>query len=243
MESNAATPVDVFKIWAWIEAHKKQVSLGAVVALAVGLGAWFYFWKQSEKEVNAGEALARVFVPQATGEGSRSNAAQSYLRVASEYPDSSAAGRAVLLAAGTLYNDGKYSEARAQFEKYRREFRDSRFMSEALLGIAACLDADGKTNEAITAYKDLADHHPGEVVVPQAKFSLARLYVTQGKAEQALPLLEEVARENPYGTLGSQAGMEAEELKMKYPSLAPPPAPPAPSAVATNLAPFTLEKR
>jgi predicted negative regulator of RcsB-dependent stress response len=241
MDSNAATPVDVFKIWAWLDAHKKQVSLGAVVALAVGLGAWFYFWKQSEKEVAAGEALAKVFIPQATGESSRSNAAQSYLRVASEYPDSSAAGRAVLLAAGSLFNDGKYNEARAQFEKYRREFRDSRFMSQALLGIATCLDAEGKTNEAIAAYKDLTDHHPGEVVLPQAKFALARLYQAQGKADQALPLLEEVARENPYGTLGSQAGMEAEELKMKYPSLAPPP--PVPSAVATNLAPFTLEKR
>jgi tetratricopeptide (TPR) repeat protein len=241
MDSNATTSVDVYKIWAWLEAHKKQVSLGAAIALAIGLGAWFYFWKQSEKEFAAGEALAKVYVPQATGEASRSNAAQAYLRVASEYPDSSAAGRAVLLAAGSLFNEGKYAEARAQFEKYRREFRDSRFMSEALLGIATCLDAEGKTAEAITAYKDLTDHHPGEVVVPQAKFSLARLYLTQGKPEQALPLLEEVARENPYGSLGSQAGMEAEELKMKYPALAPPP--PAPAAVATNLAPFTLEKR
>ncbi len=241
MDSNVGASVDVYKAWAWVEAHKKHVLFGAVIAVAFGLGTYFYYWNQTEKEIAAGEALARVYIPQATGEGSRSNIVQSYLNVASEYPNSSAAVRAVLLAAGALFNEGKYPEARSQFEKFRRDFRDSRFMSEALLGIASCYDAEGKTNEAITAYKDLTDHHPGEVVVPQAKFALARLYSTQGKPEQALTLLEEVAREDPYGALGSQAGMQAEELKMKYPALVPPP--PAATLSPTNLAPITLEKK
>ena len=62
---------------------------------------------------------------------------------------------------------------------------------------------------------------------------MARLYEAQNEPEQARNLFEEVERSDPYGSLGSEAGMRLEELKMKYPKLVPP-APPMP----TNALPF-----
>ena len=81
-----------------------------------------------------------------------------------------------------------------------------------------------------------ANDHPGQSVIPQAKFALARLFEAQNKPEPARNLFEDVYRSNPYDSLGSEAGMRLEELRMKYPALFPT----APSP--TNNMPITLEK-
>src|SRR5205085_424559 len=101
-------------------------------------------------------------------------------------------------------------------------------------GIAASLEAQGKTAEAITAYKDLVEHRPNDTSVPQAKFALGSLYEAQNKPEQAFPLFEEAFRADPSGPIGSEAGMRAEELKQKYPNLAPP------APMPTGSSPFTI---
>jgi len=240
--------------------------MGATVVVALGVIVGFYLWYQNEKETSASEALTSVSLP--TGPGPRSDTADAYLKVAATYPKSSAGARAVLLAGGTLFVEGKYDQAKAQFDKFVREYHDTTFMGEALLGIAACLDAQNKPDDAIRAYKDLTDHHSGDPAVPQAKFALARLYEAQGKSELARTFFEDVARSEPYSSLGSEAGMRLEELKMKHPELfAPPPsstpeipqgfpqiALPQPTngsltdaratnAVATNIVPFKLQSR
>ena len=224
------------KLWSWFETNKKQVIWGSTAVAVVGLIVWFVAWQRGEKEVNASEALSKVSSSAATTPGARPDAA-AYLKVAASYPKSSAGARALLLAGGTYFVDGKYPEAKAQFQRFTSEHRDSPFMGQALLGIAASLDAQGKTNEAVVAYKDLVDHHPGESVLPQAKFALARLYEAQGKLEIARSLYEELNRTDPYGSLGSEAGMRLEELFAKNPALAIKPAAP------TNAPPFNLQKR
>jgi TolA-binding protein len=208
------------------------------VILVVGVIIAFYLYQQNEAEIAASEALSNVALPQMSGAGVRADTAEAYLKVAAEYPKCRAGARALLIAAGSLFAEGKYPEAKSQFERFRREYPDSPFIGEALLGIGACLDAQGKTSEAITAYKELIDHHPGDVVLPQARFALARLYEAQNEPEQARNLFEEVERTDPYGSLGSEAGMRMEELKLKYPRLVVPPAP-----MPTNAMPFNVEKR
>ena len=177
----------------------------------------FFLYRQNEADIAAGEALSNVSLPQVTAAGSRADPAEAYLKVAAAYPNSRAGARALLLAAGSLFVDGKYPEAKTQFERFKRDYSDSPFMGEALLGIAACLDAQGKTREAMAAYKDLIDRHSGDSNVPQAKFALGRLYEAQNEPEQARNLFEEVERSDPYGSLGDEAGMRLEELKTKYP--------------------------
>jgi tetratricopeptide (TPR) repeat protein len=224
MDSDAAQLPARDRLQIWFGQNRNQALGGAVVVLALGLIIGFYVWYRGEKEASASEALTSVSLP--TGPGPRADVADAYLKVAATYPKSSAAARAVLLAGGTLFVEGKYDQAKAQFDKFAHEYRDTTFMGQALLGIAACLDAQNKTDDAIRAYKDLTEHHSGDPAVPQAKFALARLYEGQAKPELARSLFEEVARSDPYGSLGSEAGMRLEELKMKHPELfAPPPSP------------------
>ena len=205
--------------------------------MVVGFVVAIFIYHQNEADVAASEALSNVAIPQFSG-GPRGDTPEAYLKVAATYANSRAGARALLLAAGGLFVEGKYADAKTQFERFNREYSDSPYRSEALLGIAACLDAEGKTNEAITAYKDVIDHHPAEQVLPQARFALGRLYESQNKPEQARSLFEQVEHTNPYGSLGSEAGMRLEELKIKYPNLAAPIVP-----AQTNAVPLQPQKR
>jgi TolA-binding protein len=251
MESEVAQLPLWQKAWAWFEANKRQTLWGGGGLVVVGLVVAFFLYRQNETDVAASEALSNVALPQMTG-AARGDSAEAYLKVAATYPNSRAGARALLLAGGSLFVEGKYAEAKTLFERFAREHRDSLFAGEALLGVAACLDAQGNSGDAITAYKDLIDRHPVDQVLAQAKFALARLYEAQNKPEQARNLFEEVERSNPYGSLGSEAGMRLEELKIKYPNLAAPivsmmtnATPPKPQIVpaTTNTTPPKSQKR
>jgi predicted negative regulator of RcsB-dependent stress response len=237
MASEVAESFDIYKLWAWFETNRKQVTWAAVIIAAAGLIAWFVIWQHDEKQVAASEALTDVSVGQMASPGARPSA-DGYLRVAAKYPGSGAAARALLMAGGSYFVDGKYSEALAQFEKFRREYRENPLLGEALLGIASCQEAEGKNTDAMATYKDVAEHHRNEPVAPQAQFALARLNEAQNHIEEARRGYEEVAHNDPYGSLGSEAGMRLEELKMKYPTVAAPVPPPT-----TNAAPFRIEKK
>jgi tetratricopeptide (TPR) repeat protein len=236
MESNVAQLPVSHKLWAWFETHKQQTFWGAGLALLVGVLIGFVVWHQGEKAAAAGEALSSVTAERVTGTGTRPDLASAYLKVANAYPDSIAGARALLLAAATSFEVGKYPEAQAQFERFRREYRDSPFLGEALLGIAACLDAQGKTDAAIAAYKELIDRRSAENVGPQAKFALARLYEGQNKLDLARNEYADIQRTVPYGSVGEEAAMRLMELNAQHPEAA------AVTPVQTN-APFVIEKK
>jgi TolA-binding protein len=238
MESDAGQIPLSHKTWAWFEANKQQALWGAGAVLVLGVIVAFFLYRQNEAEVAASEALSNVAVPQMTGAGSRSDLAEAYLKVVAAHPNSRAGARALLLAAGSLFTEGKYPEAKTQFDRFTREHADSPFIGEARLGSAACQDALGNARDAMTAYKDLIDHHPGDNILPQARFALARLHEAQNEPELARNLYEEVERTDPYGSLGDEARMRLEELKSKYPKLLAPVTP-----MPTNPAPFKIEKR
>src|ERR1051325_10234608 len=230
MESQVVQLPVAERVWIWVQNNTRQALWGVAGLLLLGLLVGYFVYYQNQKEIQAGEALSNVAPAQMGGPGDTVNTADAYLKVASEYPSSKAGMRALLLAAGDFFADGKFEQAKAQFQKFAREHSDSPLLGQALLGIAACLDADGKSSEALAGYKDLVDHHPNDSVVPQARLPLARLYEAQNRPELARENLEQVALTSPdgrplYGSLGSEAGMLLEDLKAKYPSLvAPPPA-------------------
>jgi predicted TPR repeat methyltransferase len=64
--------------------------------------------------------------------------------------------------------------------------------------------------------------------VDSARFALAQIDERQGKLAEAANLYEAIVHYNPNGSLGSEAGLRAMELKMKLPSAPPSTAPAAP---------------
>jgi predicted negative regulator of RcsB-dependent stress response len=241
MESNVAQLPLADRLWDWFDAYRKHLALAAGILAVAGVVVWFILWQQEQKQIDAGTALSQVAAGQLDGTSSRAQASDEYLKVAKSFPNSITGARALLLASGSLFTEGKYQEAQSQFERFVREYQGSPFMGEALLGIASCLDAQGKTEQAANAYKDLVTRHPNESFVPQVKFALGRIYESQNKPELARDLYQDIERSAPFTSLGNEAGVRLEELIAKHPALAPAP-PPPPASSVTNLAPL-LEKK
>src|SRR6516162_8225365 len=198
METNVAQLPITDRLWAWLVTNKTQAAIGAVVVAAGALVVWIVLLQGHQRQVAAGEALSSLTIEQMLSPTPRPNAAQAYLNIAAQFPRSPAAARALLLAGGSLFTEGKYSEAQAQFEKFTRDHHDSPFVGQALLGVGASLEAQGKTDAAIAAYKDLISRHPGESVVLDAKFALARLYEIQNQPELARDYYVEVEKEGRF---------------------------------------------
>jgi len=236
MEQNIAESHLLLDAWVWLEKNRKPVLLGVVAVAAAGLVAGTMVWSKKQKEVAAGEALSQALVAQMTS-GDRSKAADRLLNVATSHAGTPGGAQALLLGAGALFASGKHAEAQVQFEKFNREYVGSDLAPQAKLGLAACLAALGKNEDAARAYKDLADRYPNANTASPARFALAGIYEAQGKLEDALNLFEQVARTEANGALGSEAGMRAEEIRIKLPPVQMPViTPPAPT-VSTNAAP------
>jgi len=216
MESNVVQLAVHEQLLAWFESHRRQVLWAAALITAGAIGVGFFVWRNSEIESDASAALSKL----SARVGDPSVDAAAYLNVATIYPHTSAAARALLIGGAMLFIDGKYPQARAQFDRYLREYRDTPLASQALLGVAACLEMQGNTNDAVSAYRDIVEHHPSEPIVPQAKLALARLYEAQNKWEQARDLYQALARPGPYESISTLAAMKLKELIQKHPELA-----------------------
>ncbi|MGN6554948.1 MAG: YfgM family protein [Verrucomicrobiota bacterium] len=219
MESDITQSAAFYKSWAWAEAHKKQLILGVAALVVVGCAVGLFVWQQNQKQVSASEALTKI-ATQSSAAG-KPAPAETFLKVAADYPKTDAGARALLIAGARFFADGKYAEAQAQFQKFLSENQGSDFSDQAQIGVAASLEAQGKTAEAIKAYKDIAERHSTDSVAPQAKLALGRLYEAQGNLTSARDYYEQTARSD-YGIIGQEAGMHLEELLAKNPALAQP---------------------
>lgn len=226
MESNVAELGTADRLWTWFMMHRRGVVGGAVVAVVAGVIIGFVFWRQDQKQVQANSALSNIASEMMSATG-QVDVAQRLVQVSTRYPNTAAARRALLLAAGQYYDQGKYDQARKQFDRYLREYPDGAFADQARLGIAACYDAVGKTKDAITAYTDIVQHYPSGNVAPLARLSLAGLYVRQGKWDQARDLYTDLTR-NSYGSISAEAAVHLEDLNFRHPRIV------QPAATSTN---------
>ena len=227
MQAQETTTAYLFKLWPWMEANKNRLIFGAVIVVIAGFVAAFFFWRQNQKELAAGQALTEVIVSTPPN-ANVSQLADSYSKIAADFPGTHAAERAAAQSAAALFEAGKYPEALAQFQQFLKTYPDSVFSPQAALGVAASLDAQGKTDLASSAYQRVISRFPDPNAVSAAKFALAQISEQQGKLAAAENLYEEVARGNPNGSLGLEAGQRAMELQTKLPPASTPGIPSSP---------------
>src|ERR1043166_2940904 len=158
MDSNAAQLPLSHKLWAWFETNKKQAFWGAgLVTIAVIVVA-FVISQQGEKEVKASEALSSVAATPPTAAGARPDSAAAYLKVAADYPKSSAAARAVLLARGggpPHPAAGARPDSAAGYLKVAADYPKSSAAARAVLLAGGSLFAQGKFAEAQGQFEKL----------------------------------------------------------------------------------------
>jgi predicted negative regulator of RcsB-dependent stress response len=232
MQPQEAATGYLFKLWPWLEANAKRFAYGAVLAVIAIFVYSFYSYRQSAREVDAGEALTQAVVA-----GNGGQPADACLKVATDYSGTLAGQRARLLGATALFEAGKYADAQAQFQKFLDDYPDNAFAPQAELGLGSSYDAQGKTDLAISAYQKAGDQSADENTAGTAKFAIARMAEEQGKFAEAAKLYADITRAFPNSPVSSEAAMRGIELKTKSPS--PAPLTTAPAAPAVNT-PFQL---
>ena len=217
MPEDTKQSFDVINLTTWIYQRRKSligvVSVIAAVAIVYGL----YAWHGKAREDSANDAFAALKLPPIVASESPT-AAAPYLKLAEDYPSSSAAARSLIIAGGILFNTGKYPEAQRAFEKYLVSYRDYPFTSGALFGVAASLDAQGKTADAVQRYESLLGRGQDYVTIP-AMAALARLYIEQNKPEAAVRKYAELMQFNVQDSWTAEAQDQVQELLQKHPEL------------------------
>jgi len=249
MESDLTESALFYKLWAWGDKNRKQLLYGLVALLVLGMIVAFWLAHTNEKQKDANSALAALTSRNA-GTPNGGPSSDALLKVNSDYPDTDAGQRALLLAGGELFAAGKYDVAMAQFDKFIKDYNSSPLVAQAALGRASCYDAMGKTNDAVTDYQGLIDHYPAQNVVAQAKLRLGILLEGQGKYRDARNALEDLARNFPGSMIASEGIARLQELNANHPEAQPAPAamtgtpsittlaaPPAAAAPKTSAAP------
>ena len=237
MNSEATHSANFYDVLAWLEVNKKKLIIATGSVVVIGFAAYAYNLQVSQKDLKADEALFKALASSVTGEDTTASPnAAAFLKVAADFPNTSAGERASALGASALFGENKYAEAQTQFEKFQREYSSSSLGPSAAFGVAACLDAQNKTNEAMKAYQNVLSRYPNEPVAPQAKLAIARLHEAQNQPELALKIYEELNRPNSQSAWMSEASTRREQLMAKYPQLAAVTAQPSPISVTTNAA-------
>lgn len=228
MQAQDATTAWLFNLWPWFEANAKRIAYAATfVAIAIFLIS-FYSWRQNQKEIEAGYAFTQAVIS-----NNGNPLADTFLKIAADYPGTRAGQRARLQGAASLFAVGKYADAQTQFQKFLDTYPDGSFVPQAALGVAACLDVQGKMELAAGAYQKAINPTSDASVIATAKFAIAQIDERQGKSSEAQKLYEEVARAYPNSSMSSEAGLRVMELRTKSPT---PPAKTVPPAAT----PFDL---
>jgi TolA-binding protein len=228
MDSENKTLETWVKCLAWAETNWRRLALGAAVLALAALVISYVVYQRNQTALLASQSLGALRPTPGPDRTMIPVPAESYLKVAADYPGTEAAARALLLAGGALFDSGKFTEALAQFERVQRDFPNSPFRPEALYGQAISLESLGRPAEAATALQALLSRYPTSSLAPRAKFALARVELAQKQPEKALKLLEEVSKAQDFGLLGALSEMMQEEIKQANPSLA------ARTVMATN---------
>lgn len=230
MQPEKQESVWIYEAWAWAEVHRRHLILGAVGLLGLIVGGYVYFWFRGQTELRANQALLAIASPDRAGDKAGSGH-EAFVRLASEYGSSSAATRALLLAAGELFQAGKYAEARERFAEVERGDRSGLLAPMAALGVAACLDAENKLDEAQAAYQQVVNKYPDDPVAARARLALAALHESRGQPAEALKLYDSLIADRKSGRAGMEASVKREVLLKQHPELAAPVASAQPAVI------------
>ena len=159
METTDAT-VSLYNFLDWLYINRKKVAIGAIAAVVVALAVAFMVWKKGHDQAEANNRLFSV--PSFISSGARQATPNpsAFLNVAQEYPGTSAGEQAQLLAAESLFLDGRYSDSEREFAKFASDHPASPLVPQAQVGVAASLEAEGKINDAIQKDRDIVAMYP-----------------------------------------------------------------------------------
>jgi TolA-binding protein len=230
MSSEDTSSTGMLEFLTWVEVNKQRLIVGGCVLVAAAFGAYVVNHLKAEKEMEANGALLSLQkFSETTGRAAVVDA-QTYLNVTEKYSGTSAAERALLQAAGALFEAGKYTEAKSKFDEFATRHSGSVLIPTAAFGSASCLDAMNEVDKAMAAYDQIITGYASDFVSTQAKLAKAMLQVTKNQPAEAKRILETIGMEqnNPWQR---EAMNRLQMLNDKFPELVAKPATNTPAVI------------
>lgn len=217
MDAKSTQSSGIFDILAWLDANWRKVVAGAVLVVLVVAAIAFYQWNQRQSEINANKAL--LSVSYANADGTLSASPDQLSKVAQEHPNTSAALRAQLLAAGAAFEKGDYSAAQTHFQAVASANGPVDLKAQAAYGLAAVAEAQKNLDQALQKYQEVSRQFANEPVAAQAKLAIGRIYEAQGKPEDALKIYNELEKQTQFDFWRGEASQRKEQIIRRHPNL------------------------
>jgi len=213
----------------WLEEHKSEailfaVVLVAVVAIVVG-STLFYQHRQDEASIGFGAAMdiysAPVAQPGAPAQpgvrtypssAARAAAANSgFVKIADSFGSTDAGKNALYFAGLTYMEMGKIPQAESTLKKTARH-GDKNLAALADLALVGLYEQSGRTSDAIQLLNKLAAHPTTTVPAGEAKLELAAIY-EKTNPEQAKLIYAQLKDKDAKTAAGQIATQKLQQMK------------------------------
>lgn len=179
----------------WLQLHSKQVTLGAVVLIAVTGGLWFYNRSQDLKDERAERAYYTA--QRSVSSGNLPLAESDLKKMVTRYDGSNGAMQGRLLLAQVLYEQGKFQEGVNQLREAADDASGSKEFGAAVhLVMAAGYEQLKKYAEAGAAYEKAATAARFDADRHRYQSFAARSYQLAGKPADARRLWTPLAEDS-----------------------------------------------
>jgi predicted negative regulator of RcsB-dependent stress response len=177
----------------WVQAHTREVTIGAAIVAALGLGGWLYVRSQQTKEQRGYESLARAEL--ALNQRNYALAQNDLERVARRFHGTSAGEQAVLRLSEVLYATGKYQQGIGELQRIANT-KDENLGAAVQGQIAAGYEEMAKFTEAADHYRQAAAKARFAADSAQFMADAARAYTSAGNAAAARQIWSELAKDD-----------------------------------------------
>ena len=199
---------------AWIKQNRETFIGSAVITLAVGVFAVYFFLHYRDLRETAWKNL---FMAQQTGYGGNMPQAHTMLaEIETAYSNTSAAPYATLTKGDLLFSQGKFKEAGAEYAKIAAG--PANLVPFALYNLGKCKEAEGDLAGAQAQYADLLAKNPEHFMAPEAHYALGHSQELAGARELAKATYEKVVLLYPDTSWAGQAKARLTAGEQKIPA-------------------------
>lgn len=198
-----------------------------VVALALGVGGWYYLSSQDEKaSFKLSQAVrtmetplrpagtpAQPDIPSFTSAKERTEAAKKqFQEIVNNYPHTRTSDMAHYFLGVTASELSDNATAEQNFKEVSSS-RNKDLSAIAKFALASLYGQTKRTKEAVTIYQDLISKPTASVSKVTAQLQLAELYQDSNQPTEAKRIYEQVKKDNPTNEAGQMATQKLAELK------------------------------
>jgi len=214
----------------WSVEHRSNLIIGGIVvalALALGIGGWYYLSTQDEKaSLDLSQAVRTLDtplrpagmpeqpdVPSFTSIKERSEAAKKQFQaIVDKYPHTRTADMAHYFLGVTATNLGDNAAAEGHFKEVISS-GNREVAAVAKFALASLYAQTNRTKDALALYQELINKPTTSVSKVTSQLQLAELYHNSNQPLDAKKLYEQVKKDNPGNEAGQLATQKLAELK------------------------------